>query len=101
MSWEKRRGSGRYYTRSRRVRGHIVREYFGTGPVAELAAQEDAERRAQREACAAAIRAVEEHYAAADAAVTNLTEVCELAEAVALMLAGYKKHHREWRRTRS
>jgi hypothetical protein len=30
MGWDR----GRYYTRSRKVNGRVVREYVGTGPVA-------------------------------------------------------------------
>src|SRR4051794_39320882 len=53
MGWER----GRYYTRSRKVNGRVVREYVGSGYVAELAAQLDGLDRDQRESEADARRA--------------------------------------------
>ena len=42
MPWESRAGTDkRYYTRSKRVDGKLVRTYFGSGPVAERAARVD------------------------------------------------------------
>ena len=48
MAWESRRGTGRYYTRSRRQQGKIIRQYVGCGPTAEAAAADDARQREQR-----------------------------------------------------
>lgn len=48
MAWENRSGKGRYYTRSRRVNGLVIREYYGTGAAAELAAAEHAREQLKR-----------------------------------------------------
>lgn len=40
MSWEYR-GSNRYYTRTRRQNGRVIREYVGTGQLADIAAYQD------------------------------------------------------------
>jgi hypothetical protein len=60
MAWEK----GRYYTRSRRRNGRVIREYIGTGNLAVLAAQLDAVERVKRAQESEARRA---HQAALDA----------------------------------
>lgn len=44
MGWER----GRYYMRSRRVDGRVVRVYIGRGPAAEAAAGDDRARRERR-----------------------------------------------------
>jgi hypothetical protein len=101
MSWETRARGGRYYTRSKKVGGRVVRQYVGTGPVAEAWAALDAQARADRQASAGARRTERARLEAADG---SLAELCATAGALAraaLLLAGYRQHHRgEWRRKR-
>jgi hypothetical protein len=95
MGWDK----GRYYTRSKKVNGRVVREYCGVGEVAELAAQMDARNRADREAEREARRAQRDELDALDAGVNELDELADLLARAALLAAGYRQHKRgEWRR---
>ena len=101
MGWESRRGQGRYYTRSRKVNGRIIREYVGTGLVAELAAQQDAEARAQRLAERARLQHEVTRWGAAAAPLTELSHLLDGLTAAALITAGYHQHHRgAWRKRR-
>jgi hypothetical protein len=100
MAWEKR-GTKRYYTRSVRREGRVVRQYFGNGPVAELAAATDAERRLSREIVARERRAEQGRYDAAFSPLQELCKVTDLLAAASLLLAGYHRHARgDWRRRR-
>ncbi len=101
MAWESRNGQGRYYTRSRRVDGRVVREYVGKGEVARAIADLDAHDRDIREARAAAQRLERESL---ECGQRELDTLCGLTDAVAhraLQVAGYHRHNRgEWRRRR-
>ncbi len=100
MSWEDR-GGRRYYTRSRRAGGRIVREYLGTGPLADLSARHDAEARERRAARAAAERAARAEAAALEALVADVGRLVDALAGATLRVAGYRRHHRgEWRRRR-
>jgi hypothetical protein len=99
MAWETRKGRGGYYTRSKRVGGRVVREYVGTGPVAEAVAALDAcersERLAEREAW---IRRREEMETTSKAVERFTADVHAVTRAT-LEAAGYHQHHRgEWRK---
>jgi hypothetical protein len=97
VGWDK----GRYYTRSRKVNGRVVREYVGSGKVAEAAAQQDAIKRQQREAERDAFREKRAEQTAFDAQMKQLDEVTDLLAGAALMAAGYRRHNRgEWRKRR-
>ena len=91
MGWDR----GRYYTRSTKVNGRVVREYIGTGRAAELTAQLDALERERRR------RRQKEELSALDADMRALAELTDLAARAALLAAGYRQHKRgEWRRRR-
>ena len=101
MAWETRNGRGRYYTRSRRVNGRVARQYIGAGIAGELAAREDAERRAKRDKQRAAwitqkteLLAIEDLLDAYSGTLFGLT-------GAVLLHAGFHRHHRgEWRKRR-
>ncbi len=77
-----------------------MRDYFGRGPLAELSAELDQQRRQEQAACDTAwsefIAAVEE----GDATLDDLTRHSQLLAAAILVLHGFHNHHGEWRRRR-
>jgi hypothetical protein len=100
MSWETRNGRGRYYTRSRRISGQIVRKYFGSGASADLMASLDQcerERRATEAAQKAARRADD---AAVDAQLDKICRLADLVSRAVLLAAGFHHHHGQWRKRR-
>ena len=100
MAWEAR-GGRRYYTRSKRVNGRVTREYVGAGAVAELAAAADALRRADRRAAMEARRAEEAGWREALAPLLELSRVVDVVVRAALLVGGYHRHFRTWRKKRN
>ena len=101
MAWETRNGSGRYYTRSHRVNGRIAREYVGTGLIGELAASEDAVRRAKRERQCQAWNAERNRLEALESTVDRFSAGVSALTTAVLVNAGFHRHHRgEWRKRR-
>lgn len=97
MSWESRKGRGRYYTRTNRRGGRVVREYFGVGKFAELAARIDERDRKER----GDPKAREAAADALDSTVANACRTIDLLAQAAMIVAGYRQHHRgEWRKSR-
>ena len=102
MAWETRERGGRYYTRSRRQGSQVIREYFGSGPVAQIAAQLDALRQLRREEARATRQAEEKLLQDMDESVEELDATCKELTQAALEAAGYHQHHRgEWRKRRA
>ena len=101
MAWERRGGTGRYYSRSLRRDGRVVRQYVGGGDVGETAAAADRDRRATRDAEREAMRLTLGRLAEVDRQVAVLCEAAETATRACLLLGGYQRHDRgQWRRKR-
>ena len=100
MGWDVIDGR-RYYTRSRKVNGRVVREYIGGGALGELAAAADVLRRADRRAAREARRAEQARLEEASAPLRGLCQVADLLAKAELLLAGYHQHARSsWRKKR-
>lgn len=100
MAWELRNGAGPYYTRSRRVRGQVVREYFGQGPLAEAIALQDAAERADHRARQDALQAENRAELALRASVQSFTGQVTQLMFEALQEVGHHYHRGQWRRRR-
>ena len=100
MAWELR-GNRSYYYRSVRRGRRVVKEYCGTGRVAELCAQLDALAR-ERRADERQDRTVErDRLGALEAQTVELIQLTDALVAATLTVAGYHRHDRgAWRRRR-
>ncbi len=100
MGWEPRERGGLYYTRSRREGGRVVREYVGSGEIAEALAQADETIRRVRELERARRRAEAERLEALADPVLRLDEAAEVLLRAELVAAGFHRHEGVWRRGR-
>ncbi len=100
MAWERRR-SGRYYYRTRKVQGRVIKEYVGTGALAEAAAERDAIARAHRVEESERRRWERAVLRELDAPVEAFEDTLEILTRAHLVSTGYHRHHGgEWRRRR-
>ena len=100
MGWEPRERGGLYYTRSRREGGRVVREYVGSGEIAEALAHADEARRRIREQERRRLLAEREYLEALAAPVEELCEVAEVLVRAHLVAGGCHRRKGEWRRAR-
>lgn len=100
MSWESRKDCAtKFYTRSRRRGGHVVREYFGNGSTAKLLAQMDEINRNQLADAANAWRRQKAEMDDARLCVAEFCHRVELLAHAALVVAGYRQSRRgKWRK---
>jgi hypothetical protein len=102
VAWERRERGGRYYTLSRRSPedGRVLREYVGTGPLAEIVAEEDRTKQELAEAERKREKRELERLEALIAPVLELSEAAEILTHAHLIAAGYHRHKGEYRRAR-
>lgn len=98
MGWETRERGGPYYTRSRRVNGKVIREYYGGGYIGQIAAKLDEHKRCQREEEAAYWWEERERLESNAAFLREVEETAEILTKASLLAAGYHTHKGEWRR---
>jgi hypothetical protein len=97
MGWDK----GRYYTRSKKINGRVVREYIGGGQVGKLVAEMDLMERQEREAKRTTRLAKQAELDALDVPLDELNDLANLLARAALLAAGFRQHKRgEWRKPR-
>jgi hypothetical protein len=100
MAWERRR-NGTYYYRTHKRHGRVVKEYVGSGPFAEIAAEHDALARTARAEDAETQRRARAEIREFDATVEVFAGSLETLTRASLLLAGYHRHHGgEWRKRR-
>src|SRR5215475_5739483 len=96
MSWEQR-GSQRYYYRVRSHQGQLTKTYYGTGPAAQRAAQDDEHKRTLRKQAHLA----QQHIQSLETQLTALTHVVRTLVNATLVGQGFHQHQRgDWRRWR-
>lgn len=99
MALETRDGR-KYYYRSRRIEGRVVKEYVASGQAAENAAKRDKEAREQRRIQRKETEQLEAELAKVTQVVEAISERSEVLLAASLLTAGFHQHKSEWRRSR-
>ena len=95
-----RERGGRYYTRSRRVDGRVVREYVGAGLAGVVASEADRIEREQREVAALEETQEWQRLRALTAPLLEVSEAAEVLTQAHLIATGCHRHKGEWRRAR-
>lgn len=96
MGWEK----GRYYTRSRKQNGKVIREYVGCGLIGQMAYELDRFKKQEREAKRMAIRMDMNQVIESSSIVDAYSNILDLLTEEVLVSSGFHRHKGQWRRRR-
>lgn len=99
MGIEQRKGN-LYYYEKRREGDRVVSEYVGSGPVASLAQKRAEIERERKWAERQRLQARRISMAEIDNALDGFSRLVDSVMAAELLLNGYHKHKRQWRRRR-
>jgi len=98
MAWERRQRGGLYYTRTRRINGRQIREYYGGGLLGRLAEAQAEEEQCQREQERVRWLKTKTEIAARESPLNDLDEACNQVIHASLKAAGYYYYRGEWRK---
>jgi hypothetical protein len=102
MAWERRYGGLYYYRSYRDADGRVRKQYFGNGPAAFAAAEQDVARRAEHASARQAERQRREADLALCEEIAAISANADALVAAALLAAGYHRPQRKpWRKQRS
>jgi hypothetical protein len=97
MGWER----GKYYTRSRKVNGKVLRKYLGCGWFARLCAEHDEAMRDRKKGEVAERKEFKADLDRLAESLDELNDRCDRLARAALVAAGFHQHKRgEWRKKR-
>ena len=100
MGWEQKRRGRFYYYRKVRVGGRVRSEYVGSGMLAQMSAEDDANQRRERAAKRAADRATRQAEAQIDRQLADAESALAAMTHATLFAAGFRKHRGQWRKRR-
>ena len=101
MAWETR-GNRRFYYRSKRINGKVVKEYVGgDDPETRLIAELDRQNRAKRQEAIEAVRRTQNRLDEATKPLTVFISNLDVLVQAELLAAGFHDHRGEWRRRRA
>ncbi|TXH45898.1 MAG: hypothetical protein E6Q97_30660 [Desulfurellales bacterium] len=89
-----------YYYRNSRQGDKVMSEYVGTGPLADIIAQEDAAERLRNRAKRELLKRQAAEQDAIDAAVDTAGVALYALVDAALLVNGYRQRKRQWRKQR-
>lgn len=100
MAIESRRNGSIYYYRKRREGDRVVSEYVGGGMIASFIEHQDKRERADRDAANLRQRAARMSIERIDQQLDEFSELVDLLVTAEMLLMGYRRHKRQWRRKR-
>ena len=100
MAWETR-GNCRFYYRSKRINGKVVKEYVGgDDPETRLIVELDRQNRAKRQEAIEAVRRTQNRLDEATKPLTVFISNLDVLVQAELLAGGYHYRKGEWRRRR-
>ena len=99
MAWLKK-GNHEYYYRSRRIGDRVVSEYVGSGPLANLIAEQDQDDRLERELERRSELEEQRSHKRLEQQADSAGDLINAMVQAAFLVTGHHTHKRQWRKRR-